>query len=91
MFGCGLPVAAKKFQALPELVKNGINGHLFDTPEELAEIIVKWFEDFPNISYERRRRPFAKDLERFRARTWPDHWNTVALPILMDLVRGNRH
>merc|ERR1712029_186849 len=29
MFGCGLPVAAKKFEALPELVKDGINGVLF--------------------------------------------------------------
>ena len=48
MFGCGLPVVAKKFDALPELVKDGINGILFDTPEELSDKIVQWFEEFPN-------------------------------------------
>ncbi len=37
MFGCGLPVAAKGFPALPELVKDGINGMIFNTPEELAD------------------------------------------------------
>jgi len=36
MFGCGLPVAAKGFPALPELVKDGINGMIFNTPDELA-------------------------------------------------------
>jgi hypothetical protein len=36
MFGCGLPVAAKGFPALPELVKDGINGTIFNSPEELA-------------------------------------------------------
>jgi hypothetical protein len=36
MFGCGLPVAAKGFPALPELVKDGINGTIFHTQEELA-------------------------------------------------------
>ena len=37
MFGCGLPVAAKSCPALHELVINGINGMIFDTPEELAK------------------------------------------------------
>ena len=86
MFGCGLPVAAKNFQALPELVKDGINGVLFDTSEELSERIVKWFEDFPTVSYERRRRPFANHIERFRAAGWPAHWRVVAQPIFQDLL-----
>ena len=86
MFGCGLPVVAKSFPALPELVKDGINGILFDTPEELGDKIVEWFEDFPNDSYERRRRPFARDLERFRRDGWLDHWRRVALPVFQDLL-----
>ena len=36
MFGCGLPVAAMGFLALPELVKDGINGMIFNTREQLA-------------------------------------------------------
>ena len=80
MFGCGLPVAAKSFPALPELVRDGINGLLFDTSDDLADKIVQWFDDFPNVSYERRRRPFYNHIERFRATRWPDHWRAVALP-----------
>eukprot|EP00093_Oithona_nana_P005647 05647.XXX_54247_55529_1 [CDS] Oithona nana genome sequencing. len=86
MFGCGLPVAAKKFEALPELVKNGINGVLFITPEQLSDRIVQWFEDFPTVSYERRRRPFANHIERFRAAGWPEHWRAVAQPVFQDLL-----
>jgi hypothetical protein len=40
MFGCGLPVAAKGFPALPELVKDGINGMIFNTSEELVTLIL---------------------------------------------------
>jgi len=86
MFGCGLPVVAKSFQALPELVKDGINGILFNTPTELADSIVKWFTDFPNVSYENRRRQFANQIERFRANGWSDHWRTVALPVFQNLL-----
>lgn len=86
MFGCGLPVVAKSFQALPELVKDGINGILFNTPEELADSIVKWFTDFPNVSYENRRRQFANQIERFRAAGWSDHWRAVALPVFQNLL-----
>jgi beta-1,4-mannosyltransferase len=86
MFGCGLPVVAKKFDALPELVKDGINGILFDTPEELSDKIVQWFEEFPNASYERRRRPFTNQIERFRTSGWSDHWRAVALPVFQNLL-----
>ena len=85
MFGCGLPVVAKKFDALPELVKDGINGILFDTPEELSDKIVQWFEEFPNASYERRRRPFINQIERFRTSGWSDHWRAVALPVFQNI------
>lgn len=84
MFGCGLPVAAKGFPALPELVKDGINGMIFNTPDELANHIFAWFKDFPSARYERRRRPFCTHLERFRADRWANHWRTVALPIFQE-------
>ena len=86
MFGCGLPVAAKNFQAVPELVKDNFNGVLFDNSDQLAEKIIQWFKDFPLDSYERRRRPFVKDIERFRALRWPDHWRAIALPVLREIV-----
>ena len=86
MFGCGLPVVAKSFQALPELVKDDINGILFNTPSELADSIVKWFIDFPNVSYENRKRQFTNQIGKFRASGWSDYWRTVALPVISDLL-----
>ena len=38
MFGCELPVAAMSFPALPELVKDGENGLVFNNSEQLAEV-----------------------------------------------------
>ncbi|KAG1758034.1 glycosyltransferase family 33 protein [Suillus lakei] len=37
MFGCGLPVCALDFACLPELVKDGINGLVFNNASQLAE------------------------------------------------------
>ena len=36
MFGCSLPVAAKRFACLDELVRDGVNGLTFDTSDELV-------------------------------------------------------
>ena len=84
MFGCGLPVAAKSFPALPELVKDGINGMIFNTPQELSSHLFAWFKDFPSARFERRRRPFCTHLERFRTDRWVSHWRAVALPIFQE-------
>lgn len=40
MFGCGLPVLARNFDCLHELVKNGVNGRVFNNADELAEQLV---------------------------------------------------
>jgi len=47
MFGSKLPVLAKRFPAIPELVKDGVNGILFDKAEELELAIIKISEKFP--------------------------------------------
>lgn len=42
MFGCGLPVCAKNFACLGELVVDGKNGRVFETGDELgAQMIVR--------------------------------------------------
>lgn len=40
MFGCGVPVLARGFGCLDELVKDGINGRVFHTSAELAEQLI---------------------------------------------------
>ena len=40
MFGCGVPVLAKGFVCLSELVKDGKNGLVFETGKQLGEQLV---------------------------------------------------
>ena len=40
MFGCGTPVLAKNFAAIGELVKDGKNGQVWSTGEELGNQII---------------------------------------------------
>jgi beta-1,4-mannosyltransferase len=40
MFGCGVPVLAKGFACISELVKDGKNGRVWNTPEELGQQLI---------------------------------------------------
>lgn len=45
-FGAHLPVLAKRFPAIGELVTVGKNGKLFDTPTELRQALVELASGF---------------------------------------------
>ena len=77
MFGCRLPVAAINFPALSELVVDGVNGHVFTNSEQLSEIIVEWFTNFPHSRDEE----FKLNIDKFRAVGWEENWDSVALEI----------
>ncbi|VDN02821.1 unnamed protein product [Thelazia callipaeda] len=47
MLGCGLPVVAKRFSCIGELISDGHNGRLFDTSHELSQIIKSLTCGFP--------------------------------------------
>ncbi|KAF9455260.1 glycosyl transferases group 1-domain-containing protein, partial [Collybia nuda] len=47
MFGCGLPVCALDFACLDELVKDGVNGLVFNNSAQLAEQLESLFMSFP--------------------------------------------
>ena len=40
MFGCGVPVLAKGFPAVDELVKDGVNGRVWESGQELGQQLV---------------------------------------------------
>lgn len=41
MFGAGIPVLAINFPALPELVKDGKTGFIFETKEQLTNQLIE--------------------------------------------------
>lgn len=74
MFGAGLPVVGwSKFEAWPELVKEGVNGRGFESSAELADLLVKLFGG----SSERLTMLKAGATEEGRRR-WDDEWEPVA-------------
>lgn len=54
MFGSGVPVLAKNFACISELVEDKKNGYLFDTSKELADQLIRLATGFPthcNVSF----------------------------------------
>ncbi|TRY62632.1 hypothetical protein TCAL_08693 [Tigriopus californicus] len=84
MFGCGLPVCAFAFPALPELVLHDYNGLVFTDSEELAHQIISWFQGFPNDGSERRAK-FKNNLVQFQSLRWDNYWKMKALPLFKQL------
>uniref|UniRef100_A0A915M6K0 Chitobiosyldiphosphodolichol beta-mannosyltransferase n=1 Tax=Meloidogyne javanica TaxID=6303 RepID=A0A915M6K0_MELJA len=80
MFGSKLPVLAKRFPAIPELVKDGVNGILFDKAEELELAIIKISEKFPkNEVLNELQSNVGKDFK-----CWEENWEEIVWPLLND-------
>ncbi|MBE7179637.1 MAG: glycosyltransferase [Terriglobus roseus] len=73
MFGAGLPVAAAKFDALPELVKEGINGRSFSTPKDLVDLLVELFSG-NGTQLGKLKEGAMEESER----RWDDEWVPIA-------------
>ncbi|KAK6333769.1 mannosyltransferase [Orbilia blumenaviensis] len=83
MFGVGIPVAAVKFEAIGELVRDGVNGVVFEAGtnpgqtkgEELGEILVRLFGDSNEL--EVLKEGAMKEVER----RWEGEWDGIAKEI----------
>merc|ERR1719391_1000242 len=82
MFGCGLPVAAKRFEAIGELVVDGTNGVTFDGSQDLAVFLTKWFANFGSESYKAKEQKFRQNLAAFGENRWENTWSRVAKPVV---------
>eukprot|EP01134_Creolimax_fragrantissima_P005307 CFRG5307T1 len=84
MFGCGLPVCAIRFDCLDELVKDGVNGVVFESPEDLTSQFKNLFKGFPAST---------KQIENLRVGTsefssirWNTSWDKTAWPIVQSVM-----
>jgi beta-1,4-mannosyltransferase len=85
MFGAGLPVCALDYgPVLEELVRDGVNGKLFSTADELAGCLRVLLDGFPTgaDALDRLRR----GVERTSAETWMQGWRREALPLFTALA-----
>ncbi|MCP9259293.1 Chitobiosyldiphosphodolichol beta-mannosyltransferase [Dirofilaria immitis] len=96
MLGCGLPVIAKRFGCIGELILDGHNGRLFDTSHELSHIIKSLTCGFPlhcnqlnNLISNVHSDPLISWSKNWDACMWPLVRSYGALPI-EDLARRQR-
>eukprot|EP00927_Polykrikos_kofoidii_P064288 TRINITY_DN5940_c0_g1_i2.p1 TRINITY_DN5940_c0_g1~~TRINITY_DN5940_c0_g1_i2.p1 ORF type:complete len:477 (-),score=61.12 TRINITY_DN5940_c0_g1_i2:150-1580(-) len=78
MFGAGLPVCARNFPALPELVQHGENGLIFNSTEELSSCLAIGM----GVGVEAAK-AIRKGTEERRLSGWDSHWDEVAWPRLV--------
>lgn len=74
MFGSGLPVAAYSgYESFGELVKEGVNGCGFESPDELASILKRLFSDRGQDELHALRRGAVKESSL----RWDEEWDRV--------------
>ncbi|CAJ1365953.1 unnamed protein product [Effrenium voratum] len=77
MFGAGLPVCARSFAALPELVRHGENGFAFHSTEELAQSLA---HALGVASYNLPQLKSTAGEQKLNG--WDANWDSVAWPLL---------
>ena len=82
MFGCNLPVFARGFPCLEELVQAGRNGMIFKNGEELFKQLRTVLAGFPEE--DQLLLNFRKRLAKERAESrWNPNWDSIALPVFL--------
>ncbi|KRZ42514.1 Chitobiosyldiphosphodolichol beta-mannosyltransferase, partial [Trichinella pseudospiralis] len=83
MFGCHLPVLAKKFGSIGELVHDGENGHVFNNAAELADQLKMMLKGFAEDKC------LIKTLkEKFKSNLpydWDKTWETTVWPKVLSV------
>lgn len=81
MFGAGLPVCAMDFSCISELVKDGENGMVFKSKEELATQLYSLLSGFPQ--HAELLDSLQKGTEQFRQVRWSTNWKENARKVVL--------
>ncbi|KIY62782.1 glycosyltransferase family 33 protein [Cylindrobasidium torrendii FP15055 ss-10] len=103
MFGCGLPVCALAFNCLDELVKDGVNGLIFNDADELVDQLDDLLSGFPESDRlkELRRNIVVKEEHtnpnthaphnngdwKWEWSSWDENWSRNIRPLVFRDVR----
>ncbi|KAK8854941.1 hypothetical protein IAR55_003680 [Kwoniella newhampshirensis] len=103
MFGCGVPVLARKFECIAELVQEDKNGLIFETGEEMGYQLVDVLTSFPASQKLDKLRsyfdPASPHMPRRRAtmiggneeldewNTWEDNWDRVVYEGILSPIK----
>jgi len=86
LFGCATPVCALNFNCLSELVKDGTNGRVFETSQELADQLWNLLKPLTDTGNHNAPHGFGTLAEYsnnlMNCKRWSDNWKSNALPVL---------
>lgn len=80
MFGAGIPVCARNFPSIKELVLHGKNGCVFDDSDHLARQLSQIFHKFGTPEH-RHLKILGEGVTYFQKLPWHFLWRRVALPV----------
>ncbi|PVU84918.1 hypothetical protein BB560_007217, partial [Smittium megazygosporum] len=79
MFGCGLPVLARDYKCINELVEVGVNGELFKASSDLYGCLLKLFATTTEAQeYQEKLR---LGVQAFQNETWEQNWDKNVLSL----------
>jgi len=76
MFGCNLPVLAKRYDCIDELVADGKHGYLFDDSRELAQQMFRLLCGFPGD--QEKLDAMRESIQSAHCTRWEDEWKERA-------------
>ncbi|WVQ85948.1 hypothetical protein IAT38_008116 [Cryptococcus sp. DSM 104549] len=102
LFGCGVPVLARGFECIGELVKEGVNGRAFGSGEEMGEQLIDTLTSYPESqklnelkaflapSNKPKRKHTVTSLDNGEEEewtTWADNWDRVVYNGLLSQLK----
>ena len=83
MLGCGLPVCAVGFRALPELITHGSNGLVFTTSDELADQLASLVTPGREAAAALRKLRDGVAASEAKQPRWAENWAKAAAPAMV--------
>jgi len=81
MFGCQVPVCAIGFDCLHELVKDGVNGKVFDDADELAHQLYGLLVDYPSDNAMNKLEVYRRNIHGMKR--WKENWEECARHLIV--------
>lgn len=81
MFGCQVPVCAIGFDCLEELVKDGVNGRIFQDGDELADQLFDLLLDYPSDDALNRLEVYRRNIRGMTR--WKENWEECARHLIV--------
>ncbi|GMR42052.1 hypothetical protein PMAYCL1PPCAC_12247 [Pristionchus mayeri] len=85
MFGCGVPVLAKRFPAIGELVRENENGHLFDTSDDLVNLLIDMARGHPGRNKKLHQLQTYVTSSEGRLKSWEETWGEATKEAFTDV------